>query len=69
MSDLPEVLSKAAREVQGLLEQIQTINVKYASLETQLRIIQNDLWAAESELALLRKQQATQTPFYIRKEQ
>ena len=46
MKDLPEVLHKAAKDVHSLIEQLQSFEVKYASLEAQLRIIQNDLWAA-----------------------
>lgn len=66
MTDLPEVLQKAAREVQSMIDQIQNFQVKYASLETQLRIVQNDLWAAETELAQLRKAQASEAiPPYI----
>lgn len=58
MKDLPEVLHKAAKDVHSLIEQLQSFEVKYASLEAQLRIIQNDLWAAEQELNLMRKERA-----------
>ena len=56
MNSIPEILQKTAKDVQSLLEQLQNFQIKYASLETQLRIIQNDLWAAETELAQMRKQ-------------
>ena len=58
MKDLPEVLHKAAKDVHSLIEQLQAFEVKYASLEAQLRIIQNDLWAAEQEIRELRKERS-----------
>ena len=58
MSTIPEMLHKAAKDVQSLIEQLQHFEVKYASLEAQLRIIQNDLWAAENELNQMRKERA-----------
>ena len=58
MKELPEILHKAAKDVHSLIEQLQHFEVKYASLEAQLRIIQNDLWAAEQELIMMRKERA-----------
>ena len=68
METIPEILHKVAKEVQSLLDQLHTFQTRYSALETQLRIIQNDLWAAESELAMMRQERANQPlPNYIRK--
>lgn len=56
METIPEVLHRVAKECQSLIDQIQTFQVRYASLEAQLRIMQNDLWAAEQEIRELRKE-------------
>lgn len=58
MRDIPEILHKVARDVHSLIEQIETAQMRYASLEAQLRIVQNDLWAAEQELNQMRKEKA-----------
>ena len=58
METIPEVLHRVAKECQSLIDQIQTFQVRYASLEAQLRIMQNDLWAAEQEIRELRKERA-----------
>ena len=56
METVPEILHRVAKEVQSMLDQLQTFQVRYSSLETQLRIVQNDLWAAEQEIRELRKE-------------
>ena len=58
METIPEVLHRVAKECQNLIDQIQTFQVRYASLEAQLRIMQNDLWAAEQEIRELRKERS-----------
>lgn len=58
METIPEVLHRVAKECQSLIDQIQTFQVRYASLEAQLRIMQNDLWAAEQEIRELRKERS-----------
>ena len=58
METVPEILHRVAKEVQSMLDQLQTFQVRYSSLETQLRIVQNDLWAAEQEIRELRKERA-----------
>ena len=58
METVPEILHRVAKECQSMIDQIQTFQVRYASLEAQLRIIQNDLWAAEQEIRELRKERA-----------
>ena len=56
METVPEILHRVAKEVQSMLDQLQTFQVRYSSLEAQLRILQNDLWAAEQEIRELRKE-------------
>ena len=58
METVPEILHRVAKEVQSMLDQLQTFQVRYSSLETQLRIVQNDLWAAEQEIREMRKEKA-----------
>ena len=58
METVPEILHRVAKECQSMIDQIQTFQVRYASLEAQLRIVQNDLWAAEQEIRELRKERA-----------
>ena len=58
METVPEILHRVAKEVQSMIDQLQTFQVRYSSLEAQLRIIQNDLWAAEQEIRELRKEKA-----------
>ena len=58
METVPEILHRVAKECQSMIDQIQTFQVRYASLEAQLRIVQNDLWAAEQELNLMRKERS-----------
>ena len=58
METIPEALHRVAKECQSLIDQIQTFQVRYASLEAQLRIMQNDLWAAEQEIRELRKERS-----------
>ena len=58
METVPEILHRVVKEVQSMLDQLQTFQVRYSSLETQLRIVQNDLWAAEQEIRELRKERA-----------
>ena len=56
METVPEILHRVAKEVQSMIDQLQTFQVRYSSLEAQLRILQNDLWAAEQEIRELRKE-------------
>ena len=56
MREIPEILHKVARDVQSLIEQIESAKMRYSTLEAQLRIVQNDLWAAEQEIRELRKE-------------
>ena len=56
--EIPDLLTKCSSGVRSLIEQIETAQMKYASLEAQLRIVQNDLYAAEQELNELRRERS-----------
>jgi len=56
--DIPDLLNNCASQVRSLIEQIETAQMRYANLEAQLRILQNDLYAAEQELNELKREKS-----------
>ena len=58
--DLPQLLADASRDVKSLIEQLQALQVRCMGLETQMRITQHDLIAAETELNEMRKVRANE---------
>ena len=54
--DLPQILADASRDVKSLIDQMQALMIRCSGLEAQLRIMQNDLYAVETEINEMRKE-------------